>query len=121
MNDRIKQIRQNAGLTQLQFAERLGLSRNFIAVIETGGRVPSDRTITDICREFNINEEWLRTGNGDMMRVLTRNQEITEFLGKLMGYPDEDVKKQFIANVSKLDIDEIRILAEIAKKWAQGK
>ena len=49
MNDRIKQVRQSVGLTQMQFAERLGLSRNFIAMVETGGRVPSDRTISDIC------------------------------------------------------------------------
>nr|DAM93261.1 MAG TPA: Helix-turn-helix XRE-family like protein [Caudoviricetes sp.] len=121
MNDRIKQVRQSVGLTQMQFAERLGLSRNFIAMVETGGRVPSDRTISDICREFNINESWLRTGDGDMMRKLTRDQEIAEYMGRLMGNPEDDIRKQFILNVSKLDADEMRLLAEIAEKMAGGK
>lgn len=117
MNERIKQVRQSAGLTQLQFAERLGLSRNFIAMMETGGRDPSDRTISDICREFNINEDWLRTGNGEMSRKLTRSQEIAEFMGDFMNEPDDSPRKRFISVLSKLSVDEWQLLAEIAKKW----
>lgn len=119
MNERIKQVRQSAGLTQLQFAERLGLSRNFIAMIETGGRDPSDRTITDICREFNVNEDWLRTGEGEMLQKLTRNQEVAEFMGRLMKDPDDAPTKRFISIVSKLSADEWQLLAEIAKKMAE--
>lgn len=119
MNERIKQVRQSAGLTQLQFAERLGLSRNFIAMMETGGRDPSDRTISDICREFNINEDWLRTGNGEMSRKLTRSQEIAEFMGDFMNEPDDSPRKRFISVLSKLSVDEWQLLAEIAKKMAE--
>ena len=53
-------------MTQDQFSKKINLSRNYIALIESGDRVPSDRTISDICREYNINEKWLRTGEGDM-------------------------------------------------------
>lgn len=119
MNERIKQVRMEAGLTQLQFAERLSLSRNFIATLETGGRKPSDRTISDICREFGISESWLRTGEGDMMQPLTRNQEIAEFMGRLMNDPDSAPRKRFISIVSKLDVEEWRLLDEIAKKMAR--
>lgn len=119
MNERIKQVRQSAGLTQLQFAERLGLSRNFIAMMETGSRDPSDRTISDICREFNINEDWLRTGNGEMSRKLTRSQEIAEFMGDFMNEPDDSPRKRFISVLSKLSVDEWQLLAEIAKKMAE--
>lgn len=66
MNGRIKKLRKELNLTQEEFSSRIGLSRNFIAQIEIGTKQPSDRTISDICREFNINEEWLRTGEGDM-------------------------------------------------------
>lgn len=66
MKHRIKSVRENAGLSQGKFAERLNISRNFANQIETGGRKPSDRTILDICRVFHINENWLRTGEGDM-------------------------------------------------------
>lgn len=66
MNNRIKNFRKQLNLTQEEFSSRIGLSRNFIAQIETGAKNPSDRTISVICREFNISEEWLRTGSGEM-------------------------------------------------------
>ena len=66
MNERIKSIRKSLNLTQELFSKKLNLSRNYIALIETGDRIPSDRTISDICREYNINEHWLRTGEGEM-------------------------------------------------------
>lgn len=66
MNERVKTIRKTLNMTQDQFSKKINLSRNYIALIESGDRVPSDRTISDICREYNINEKWLRTGEGDM-------------------------------------------------------
>ena len=65
MKERIKSLRKELGLTQEQFSEKLKLSRNFIAQIEIGTKVPSDRTISDICREYSIREQWLRTGEGE--------------------------------------------------------
>ena len=56
MNDRVKKIRQEIGITQAQFADKIGLSRNYVAMIEIGQRDPSDRTISDICREFGVKE-----------------------------------------------------------------
>lgn len=67
MNERIKEIRKSLGMTQSTFASKIGLSRNYIAQLEIGTRIPPDRTISDICREFSINEQWLRTGEGDML------------------------------------------------------
>lgn len=84
MQERIKQVRQMSGKTQLQFAEEIGLSRNYIAMIEIGQREPSDRTISDICREFNINEHWLRTGEGEMRSPLNRDKAIADFLADVM-------------------------------------
>lgn len=69
LKDRILKIRKESKLTQDAFAERLGLSKNFVWMLEKGERVPSDRTIADICREFNINKEWLLTENGDMYDI----------------------------------------------------
>ncbi len=66
MKDRIKKLRKNLNMTQAEFSSRIELSRNFIAQIETGAKFPSDRTISDICREFNVNKEWLLTGKGNM-------------------------------------------------------
>ncbi len=66
MKDRIRKIRKEANLTQAKFAERLGLKRNTIATYETGKSEPMDNIIVSICREFGINEEWLRFGTGPM-------------------------------------------------------
>ena len=66
MNNRIKQIRRKAELTQTQFGERIGLQQNSIARIEAGTRVPSEVVIKAICREFHIRPEWLIHGEGPM-------------------------------------------------------
>lgn len=66
MISRMIAIRKNVGLNQEQFAKRLGLSRSFVNQVETGKKNISDRTISDICREFHVNEIWLRTGEGEM-------------------------------------------------------
>ena len=68
MNERIKKVRKSLELTQQEFAERIGMKRNSIALIENG-RNTSDQTVFAICREFNVNEEWLRTGAGEMFKA----------------------------------------------------
>lgn len=85
MKDRIKQIRQHADMTQLQFAEKIGLSRNYVAMIEIGQREPSDRTIADICREFGVDRVWLETGAGEPFRPIDRDEEIAAILGKAIS------------------------------------
>lgn len=68
MNERIKKVRKALDLTQQEFGERIGMKRNSIALIENG-RNTSDQTVFAICREFNVNEEWLRTGAGEMFKA----------------------------------------------------
>lgn len=75
MNERIKQIRRELGLTQQEFAERIGLKQNSIALIESGKRNISDQAVLSICREYGINEEWLRTGLGEK-RTSNSNSEL---------------------------------------------
>lgn len=66
MNVRIKVLREELKLSQAEFAEMLNLKRNSISLIEVGKRNPSDRTILDICNKFNVSEEWLRNGTGEI-------------------------------------------------------
>lgn len=66
MNNRIKKIRKEVGLTQQSFANRIGIARGNISAYEVGKNAPSDAVISLICREFNINEQWLRFGDGEM-------------------------------------------------------
>ena len=66
MKDRIKEVRKSAGMTQVEFGEKLGVKGNTVTNYETGLRTPTDAVVRSICREFNVNEEWLRTGTGEM-------------------------------------------------------
>lgn len=66
MNERIKKLRQTLGLTQSEFAERIGSVQNTITGYETGKRMPSNQVVALVCREFHVREEWLRTGEGEM-------------------------------------------------------
>ena len=66
LKDRIRKIRRDLDLTQQEFADRLGVKRGAIANYEIGRNVPADSVVALICREFNVNEEWLRDGTGEM-------------------------------------------------------
>lgn len=69
METRIKKIRKELDLTQQEFAERIGVKRNTVATYEMGRSTPSDSALSLICREFNVNEEWLRSGTGEMFKA----------------------------------------------------
>lgn len=95
INKRLKQVRQSYGLTQQQFAESINVSRNYIGLIEIGQREPSDRTISDICREFNVNEKWLRTGEGAMFVPKSLYQEMGEIVQAASRVDPEKARKFF--------------------------
>lgn len=127
MNTRITDVRKTVGLTQGEFAEKLGLTRNFISLIENGNRVPSDRTISDICREFGVSENWLRTGEGDMRIPRSRDEEIADMVGKALTGSSE-FKKAVIRmictrNESELDALEkmlTQLVADLEKNKDQA-
>lgn len=118
MNNRIKQLRkQELKLTQKDFSLKLGLSENFIWQIEKGERVPSDRTISDICREFNVNEVWLRTGEGEPFQEESRQEQIMKFAVQTIKGSDE-FRKQFVSMLAKMDADDWENLAKLFQKLA---
>lgn len=88
MKDRIKKLRKELDLTQQAFADKIGMKQNTIAQYEMGRTTPSDAIIFSICREFDVNEEWLRTGKGEMFIELTEQEKIMKFTGLLLK--DED-------------------------------
>ena len=119
MNNRIRELRKTTlKMTQKEFSARLGLSENFIWQIEKGERDPSDRTITDICREFRVNETWLRTGEGEMMQPVNRDAEIAAFMGDVMRGENEDFRRRLVAALSKLSVEEWELLESLALKRA---
>lgn len=119
MNDRIKELITTLNIKKATFAKRLSLSQPFVSELCSGAKAPSDRTIADICREFNVNEEWLRTGEGEMFVQLSRDEEIAGFMGDVMAGENWDFRRRFIAVLAKLGPDEWKMLEGIAKKLAE--
>lgn len=103
MYSRIKELRKSLGLTQLEFGEKIGVRSNTITNYETGLRNPSDAVIRSICREFHVNEDWLRTGNGAMFSEQKKADEIARFLADVMMDDDESFRFRFASALAKMD------------------
>lgn len=88
MKDRIKAVRLAMKLTQTEFGERIGVKGNTITNYETGLRNPSDAVITSIVREFGVSESWLRTGDGEMLRNFSREEELGQLIRRMLDRPD---------------------------------
>lgn len=121
MKDRIIKIRKDNKMTQDSFAKRLNLSKNFVWMLEKGERIASDRTISDICREFSVNEVWLRTGEGEPTIKLSKNQEIAKFANDVMKLPDDDIKKRMVEALAKLSENEWEVIIKIVESLAGGR
>ena len=102
IGERISLVIKRSGLTKTKFAEQLHLSQPFVSGICSGAKQPSDRTIADICREFNVSEAWLRDGVGDMEVKRTMNQELALIINELMTESDESYRKRFVAALLEL-------------------
>lgn len=110
MNTRISFVRKNAKLNQQEFAAKIGLTKNFISLLETGDRKPSDRTISDICREFGVDRIWLETGAGEPFRPMDRDEQIAEVLSHAIAGNDT-ARDRLIRAFSRLP-DEMFVHAE---------
>ena len=115
MNERIALIRKDKKCKQDDFAESLGLTKNFISLVETGKREPSDRTIKDICRVYNVNENWLRTGEGEMYLPEDRQTEIARLTVELLTEETDSFKNRLVSALAKLTEEQWELLAQIAE------
>lgn len=116
MYERVKELRKYLNLTQQRFADAIGLKRNSIAQIELGDRSPSNSVINNICKTFDVNEVWLRTGEGEMFLPRSRHDEIAEFMRGLTYLEDGDFKVRLISVLSRLDEDGWKLLEAMAQQ-----
>lgn len=118
MKDRIKKIRKHLKLTQEEFGKRIGLARNSIASYETGRREPTNSIIVSICREFGVNEVWLRTGEGgdeNMLTKISREDRFSINLGKLSLTQNEFVENA-VNFLAEEDPEKLKVLENIMRK-----
>ena len=125
MIERIKQLRKALGLNQGEFAKSLNVAQSTITAYETGNRQITDRTISDICTKYNVSEKWLRTGEGEMFRSLSRDKEIAAFFGSVLAASDTDndreneLKKRILQLLARMTPKQWEALAGIAESWAE--
>lgn len=94
IKDRIKLVRTTLGKTQAEFAQAINRTQSLFARYENGTNNINDRTIADICREFNVNEQWLRAGEGPMFKQQDNlDNMLTADAAKLVRSSDEFTKK----------------------------
>ena len=94
---------------------------NTIGNYEIGLRNPSDAVIFSICREFDVNEQWLRTGEGEMFLVKTRDEEIASFIGTLLKKEDDTFQKRLISVLSKLEESDWEVLEKMCYLMLESK
>ena len=97
MKERLKELRIALGISQAELGERIGVSRAAISRLEGGSNNFTNQMVTSICREFGVNEEWLRTGSGDMFEEMSRAEKAAQIVGAALGSGDEFILNTFIA------------------------
>jgi DNA-binding XRE family transcriptional regulator len=115
LKNRIKELRKEIGLNQTEFGERIGVKQTTIAGYETGAKNPLDSVVRSICREFKVNEEWLRNGTGEMFVSRTRRQVITDFMGDLIMDEEESFRCRLVEALAQLNPEEWEVLRKIAE------
>lgn len=114
MNERLKKLRKTLDMTQQEFADKLRVPRNTIGGYEVGKSNPSDAAVNNICNTFNVNEEWLREGKGEMFIKMTRDEEIATFIGKALHSEGDSFKKRLISALSALNESDWETLEKLA-------
>lgn len=115
MHKRISEIIDKSGLTKAKVAERLNVSAAFITKICNGTSNPSDRTISDICREFRVNETWLRTGEGEMRTDSNQRDQLEQFFSDVLTSAP-DARSDCLTAMAKLPPEFWGMLTDCARE-----
>lgn len=123
MNERLKKLRKTLDLTQQKFADRLGVKRNTVGQWECGINAITDQVVFSICREFDVNEEWLRTGEGEMFEQMTEQQKLLKYTGMLLKDKDSAIVnaiQSFIVTYEQLDDTSKATLEKIVQQFVDN-
>lgn len=115
IGNRIKEIRKRNSLNQIEFGEKIGVKQSSIASYENGSRQPVDAVILSICREFNVSEKWLRTGEGEPFKALGREEQIADYFRDLEGLNDE-LKKRLVSALAAIREEDWLIIKRLVDK-----
>lgn len=121
INERIAFLISDLGISKTKFAERLNISPSFVTRICAGDKIPSDRTSSDICREFNVSLAWLEDGEGEMYVQRSENERMAMLFTDVLSEADESTRKRGIAAALEMPPEFWDNILEYAKKITGSK
>lgn len=119
MQERIKELRERIGMSQAEFAERIGVAQTSVAGYELGTRSPRKSVVMAICREFGVSEAWLRSGEGEMFSSLQAEAKIAAFFADVLKDDPNSFRKRLVSMLAKLDARDWEDLTRMAKKMLE--
>ena len=121
IGERIKSVRKHFKLTQAEFGERIGVKGNTIATYEIGRNAPVDAIFSLLCREYGVNEIWLRSGEGDMFQAMNEDEELSDYLGDVMHDEPESFLRRLTMEMKNWTPEVWQMIEEICKRLATEK
>lgn len=118
--ERIRELRKALKLTLDRFGERVGVKKSALSQIENGKSGVTDQMIKSICREFDVSETWIRTGEGEMFPPVDRRTEIARLTRQLLNEEKDSFKNRFISMLADLSVEEWEFLEKRAKQLYEG-
>lgn len=118
---RIRQVRKADSLTLTEFGNKIGITAASVSAFELGKTNPSDQTIRSICREFKVNEIWLRSGEGDMFQAMNEDEELADYLGDVMHDEPESFLRRLTLEMKNWTPEMWQMIEEICKRLATEK
>ncbi len=115
MNERIRELRKLLGFTLEKFGAPLGVGKTAISKIENGERGVTDQMVKSICREYNVNEEWLIDGIGEMFTEIDRDDQLMRWAASVLKDDSDSFRKRFVTMLSSLSVDEWQFLEDKAR------
>lgn len=119
INQRIKNLRRALDLTQQGFADRIGMKRNTVASYEIDRNGPSNSVISLICKEFNVNETWLRTGDGEMFIKRTVDDKISAFVDLALNDEPGNIRYRFLLALASMSVEDLQAMEHYAASLAK--
>lgn len=122
--DRVKAVRTKENMTMEQFGEKLGVQKSAVSKIEKGKVNITEQMFKSICREFNVNEEWLRTGEGEMSLKLSEDEEIADLVSDVLedgkNNPFYGIILEIVRTYNELSPASQEVIKDFSKKLVEN-
>lgn len=119
IGERVRYVRKQNSLTLVEFGNKIGVSAASISAIELSKSNPSDQTVRSICREFGVDEIWLRTGAGEPFRPKSRHEAIAEYVGQIVAGKHTETETLLIELMAETSVKEWEALADFFRRLAE--